>query len=100
MGRSRYAGTKIIDGTHFGTWKDLTTKNPFGPDILDSVETVEHILQVGERLDALAARYYGDDEYWWIIALANRIQDPFSLSIGRRLRIPRDPKSILDKIQR
>lgn len=100
MGRSRYAGNAVVDGNHLGTWKDPTSRDTFGPDILDGVETTEHVLVLGERLDSLAARYYGDDEYWWIIALSNRILDPFSLIVGRRLRIPRDPKAILDKIQR
>lgn len=100
MGRSRYAGSDIIDGTHYGTWEDPSSRNPFGADILDGVDTIEHIVRGGERLDIIAHRYYGDEEYWWIIALANRIMDPFSLTVGSRLRIPSEAKSILDKMQR
>jgi hypothetical protein len=100
MGRSRYAGNPIVDGNHYETWTDPTSSNVMGPDILDGVETVDHVLSVGERLDLLAYRYYGDEEYWWVIALANRIQDPFALTPGTRLRIPSDAKSILDKVHR
>lgn len=100
MGRSRYAGDEVIDGFHYGTWTDQTTTDPMGPDILDGVETVDHILAVGERLDGLAFKYYGDEDYWWVIALANRIMDPFSLEVGTRLRIPRSPKSIISKVLR
>lgn len=100
MGRSRYAGNRVIDGNHYGTWRDPTSKNIFGPGILDGVQCVEHRVIAGERLDVLAARYYGDDEMWWIIALANRISDPFSVVPGRILRVPVDAKSILDKVHR
>ncbi len=99
MGRSRYAGNPIVDGDHYATWRDPTQADPLGPDILDGVQTVEHALRLGERLDTIAHRYYGDSDYWWVIALANRIQDPFSLTVGQRLRIPTDVKSILDKVQ-
>lgn len=100
MGRSRYAGNPIIDGNHYGTWTDPMSGNPLGPDILDGVDTVEHILSAGERLDVLAHRYFGDEDYWWIIAIANRIQDPFSLVAGTRLRIPSDARAVLDKVRR
>ena len=100
MGRSRYAGSKIIDSNHYGTWIDPTSRNPLGPSILDGVQTVDHRLSAGERLDTVAHRYYGDSDYWWVIALANRIQDPFRLTVGSILRIPLDVRSILDKVQR
>lgn len=100
MGRSRYAGSEIIGGTHYGTWDDPASKNPYGPDLLDGVNTVDHIFRASDRLDIIAHRYYGDEDYWWIIALANRIMDPFTIEIGRRLRIPTEAKSILDKLSR
>jgi nucleoid-associated protein YgaU len=100
VGRSRYAGNEIIDGTHYGTWEDPSSRNPYGPDLLEGVDTLEHIVQAGERLDVIAHRFYGDEEYWWVVALANRISDPFSLTVGRRLRIPIETKAILDKLPR
>lgn len=99
MGRSRYAGSDVIDGDHYGTWIDPTSVDPLGPDILDGVETFDHIIQLGERLDAIAHKYYGDPDYWWAIALANRIQDPFSLTVGARIRVPTSVKAILDKVR-
>jgi nucleoid-associated protein YgaU len=64
------------------------------------VETLDHVLKAGDRLDTLAHRYYGDSDYWWVIAVANRIQDPFSLRPGTRLRVPSDYRNILNKVQR
>jgi nucleoid-associated protein YgaU len=41
-----------------------------------------------DRLDILAATYYGDSQLWWRIADANAVSDPDELSEpGRRLRI-------------
>lgn len=100
MGRSRYAGTPVVDSHHYETWTDPTSTNPLGPDILDGVDTLEHILSAGDRLDVMAHKYYGDSEYWWVIALANRIQDPFSLTVGQRLRVPIDARTILNKVRR
>ncbi len=100
MGRSRYAASSIIDGTHYETWTDPTASDPFGPDILSGVDTVDHVIKAGERLDTLASLYYGDEELWWVIALANRIMDPFSLSIGTRIRVPSDARQVLGKVSR
>jgi Contractile injection system tube protein/LysM domain len=47
-----------------------------------------HVLQPGETLDRLAARYYGDPFRWRPIAEANGIKDPFALRPGRVLDIP------------
>jgi nucleoid-associated protein YgaU len=98
MGRSRYAGNEVIKGRYYAMWRDPSFRDAFGPDILDGVETIEHVLTSEDRLDGLAFHYYGDEDYWWIIALANRILDPFSIVAGRTLRIPSEAKSILDKI--
>ena len=53
-------------------------------------------------IDHLAAKYYNDDTYWWVIALCNNIAYPFAsggFTIGRKLKIPVDVNSILDKLQ-
>lgn len=98
MGRSRYAGNEIVNN-HYTMWQDPSARDPYGPDILDGVDTFEHIVAAGERLDVIAHRYYGDEDYWWVIALANRVMDPFSMTVGRRLRVPTDVKSVLDKLR-
>ncbi len=99
MGRSRYAGSRIIDGNHYGTWRD-PTNDSFGKDILDGVATVDHVFKVGDRLDTIAERTWGDPDYWWVLAMANRVQDPFSIVVGTVLKVPLDVRSILNKVQR
>lgn len=40
------------------------------------------------RLDIIATSFYGTPNYWWVIALANYIIDPFDVEAGTTLRIP------------
>lgn len=41
------------------------------------------------RPDAISYTVYGNSKYWWIIAFANNINDPFSgFYNGRKLKIP------------
>jgi LysM repeat protein len=47
-----------------------------------------HQVQVGDTLDRISARYYGDPTQWRAIAGANGIGDPLDLRPGRLLAIP------------
>lgn len=54
-------------------------------------EEVYHTVQSGEqfRLDNISYTYYGDPEYWWLIALHNNISSSlFDVSPGDILKIP------------
>ena len=52
----------------------------------DTYHTVT--LKDENRLDIIANIYYGTPRYWWVIAIANYIIDPFDVPIGSYLRIP------------
>lgn len=52
------------------------------------------------RLDLIAYKYYTNVEYWWIIAAANNILDPFNLTVGTILRIPGETFVINEWLQR
>jgi nucleoid-associated protein YgaU len=92
--------SQVVDNKHYGTWNEPTENNILGPDILDGIQTVDHVITSGDRLDLISKKYCGDEEYWWIIALVNRIADPFSLTAGQTLKVPTDIKPILNKIDR
>jgi LysM repeat protein len=47
-----------------------------------------HQVQVGDTLDRIAARYFGDSTKWRDIATINGIADPLDLTPGRILSIP------------
>lgn len=50
---------------------------------------VAHQVQIGETLDRIAAKHYGDSTQWRLIAAANGITDPLAIRPGSRLEIPR-----------
>ena len=100
MGRSRYSGNRLIEGNHLSTWRDPTRIDQYAPDILDGVPTVDYVIRVGDRLDSIAERRWGDPDYWWVLALVNRIFDPFKVAVGRVIKVPLDVRVILDKVQR
>lgn len=52
----------------------------------DQYITVTNITK--NRLDIIANEYYGTANYWWVIAQANYIIDPFDVPVGTQLRIP------------
>lgn len=50
------------------------------------------ITTLGDRLDLMALDFYGDMDYWWIIASANALPgDSIYPPIGMQLRIPTNP---------
>jgi len=69
---------------------DITSWTTFeAPVILESDDDFEHILRVGETLYYLSFRYYGADNFWWIIALRNKIDLPDEQAYpGKSLIIP------------
>lgn len=53
--------------------------------------THTHIVRRGDRLDKIAAQFYGDPDEWRRIAEENGIADPRTLAPGAVLTIPRIP---------
>ena len=81
---SRYAKTELMDGIMPHTL--ARRRLPEAPGV------IEHVVMEGERLDHLAARFYGDARKSWLILDANPdVLDPFELlRPGRRIRIPQN----------
>jgi hypothetical protein len=58
------------------------------------------ISEATDRLDLMAHKYYGDRALWWIIAVANNINDAsFYVTEGLQLRIPSNISQILNDLQ-
>lgn len=100
MARSRYAGNAVAEGASYATWRNPVAEDTLGPGLIDGLQVVEHYVSDGERLDLIAAKYYGESEYYWVVCVANEIRDPFSIQPGDRLLIPIDLKAALAKLQR
>jgi nucleoid-associated protein YgaU len=71
------------------------------PKIKPSDNDIYLISEASDRLDLLAHKYYGDTGLWWIIAVANNLNNA-SLSIepGKQLRIPSDIGKILNDLNK
>tara|TARA_R100001377_G_C3162775_1_gene100259 strand:+ start:369 stop:668 length:300 start_codon:yes stop_codon:yes gene_type:complete len=52
---------------------------------------------VGDRIDSLASKYYGDTTLWWIIAKANGIKGKIAIPPATLLRIPSDVEKIVQR---
>ena len=102
MGRSRYSDTPVIDGRFYGTFRlPVRALGLRELDLTTGVRTFDYVYQVGDRVDNLAARFYGDESYWWVICLVNGVSYPFAsggLTPGRALKVPYDAKDVLDRL--
>lgn len=65
--------------------------------IIQPMESDMYIITtVGDRLDTLATKYYGNPRYWWIIMLVNELgAGTITITPGTQLRIPVDPLPII-----
>ena len=69
------------------------------PEIPLSIGDIYVITTVGDRLDLLANQFYGNVDYWWIIASANPgvvKRDSFILKPGLEVRVPQNIQKIIE----
>jgi nucleoid-associated protein YgaU len=73
-----------------GAGRSVSIKSTREPAATDTA--LKYQVRVGDRLDALAFKFYRDARKWWLIADANPdvITLEQLLEPGRLLRIPRD----------
>lgn len=84
---SRYANNSVENIT--GT--DGVTRRTIMPRTVLSRTAVvtDYTWRAGDRVDLLAARFYGDETLWWVLADANpQILDWTSVVEGTIVRIP------------
>tara|TARA_R110001583_G_scaffold162417_1_gene314645 strand:- start:243 stop:539 length:297 start_codon:yes stop_codon:yes gene_type:complete len=82
---SRYDNIQIRK-TKNGKRYFKTVKYPVIPKTLNDRYLIG---QMGDRLDNLANKYYGDSSLWWIIARANNIgKGDLTVPLGTQIRIP------------
>ena len=71
------------------------------PRIKPSDNDMYIISQAGDRLDLLANKYYNEPSLWWVISVANNINDAsFYVQEGIQLRIPNDLSRILSDFKK
>ena len=86
---SRYSGMPVATLTADDGRTIVYLRRRFIPVVEEAVLAQVHIVKQGDRLDNLAAGYYGDPELFWRIADANEAVSPDELTerAGRELRI-------------
>lgn len=84
---SRYKNVRQIQDESTGKIYHETVNQHF---IDESNEDVTYVVNVEttNRLDLISQIYYTTPKYWWVIAQANYIIDPFDVPYGTILRIP------------
>ena len=55
----------------------------------------KHVLQEGERLDSISGKFYGDGNFWWVIAAASGIGWALQVPPGTLLRIPTNLNEVM-----
>jgi hypothetical protein len=86
---SRYAGIEIATMVDASGQMVVYVRRRFVPQPEQFSSIGEHMVASGERLDNIAALYFGDPELFWRICDANRALRPEELTetAGRRLLI-------------
>ncbi len=86
---SRYAGVATVT-RRLPDGRTVTyLRRRFVPPAERLATMHEHVVRATDRLDTLAATYYGDSQLWWRIADAAGVTDPDAALVpGRRIRIP------------
>lgn len=83
---TRYLYTPKVYDTNKKTIYSLFVKHGF----VNTNDSIYHIVRGSEdnRLDLIANKYYSNPQYWWMIAMANNIIDPFVLVPGTTIIVP------------
>jgi len=92
---TRYDSSEIL--------KDENGTRFFESTLYPIIEAADNDLyirtKVGDRLDILANRFYGDVRLWWIIAQANHVGNgTLTLKPGIQLRIPQNVSDVFDNL--
>ena len=71
-------------------------QNPVYPDIPETSEDIYLITTAGDRYDILAQQFYGNTDYWWIIAADNNsTRDSLYIEPGVQIRVPQPRNRVL-----
>ena len=63
---------------------------------LKELRTVDVFWGLGHRFYKLANQYYGDPQYWWVIAYFNKAPTEHHVQVGDRIQIPLPLEEVLN----
>jgi|7_EtaG_2_1085326.scaffolds.fasta_scaffold01685_4 hypothetical protein len=76
-------------------WTTPVTATPTSEQ-LRGITEIRHIWKTGDRFYKLANEYYGNSEYWWVIARYNQTPTEGHVRLGMMLYIPTPINTVLD----
>ena len=93
IGRYTFAG--LIDGGVGKSNPRISSKIFLGV-MNGAIPFTSRKVELGERLDQIAAKSYGNPDYWWVIAAASGIGWGLQVPRGTIIRIPNDLSTVLN----
>jgi hypothetical protein len=95
---SRYTYSKILKTNET---KKQYLESTLYPQIKPTDDDIYVITTSTDRLDLLAFEYYGDKNLWWIIAVANNLNDAtLYVKAGTQLRLPGSVSTIISNLEK
>lgn len=89
MAFSRYTNTNIIDDKYYETIEFPSKEE------LDKIEIYQVSLPTYARLDVLAKKYLGNEQYWWVLAVMNDIDWGLGEQSIVILKVPKNVQDVL-----
>ena len=91
---NRYSSCKIVGGSRkMDNRGNITEVSRLSTTFYPNLDTGEDSIvstQPGDRLDNIAKQYYGDETFWFVIAVSNNLgRGSLNIPPGTILRIPR-----------
>lgn len=68
------------------------------PAIAEEADDILYTVREGDRVDLLAAHFYGREDLYWIVCDYNAIAFPLELPVGTTLRLPSPERVFLSII--
>ena len=92
-----YYYSRNITNTGLKQLPTLNLKYPTAEQILNYTIQNE-TWGLGQRFYKLATKYYGDPQYWWVIAFFNKAPTEQHVAIGQTIQVPLPLNTILSDI--
>jgi len=90
MSLSRYRNTNFLNNKQYYETVSFPDK-----ETLDAIPSIQVRISKFDRLDNLAFKFLGSNDYWWVIALVNNIDWAFKFEEGQLIKIPVDVQDVL-----
>ena len=93
MAISRYFRSSIVNRNNLS---NRSTSFRINDAVMKNQLSVTTLVSTpGERLDIIAGKYYGESQYWWVIAAASGIGWNLQIPPGTLLKVPLSIEQVL-----